>query len=248
MKTTRRFLKEMQRVHTELSAPCTLFVRGATLEQSVPQFQALKENPLFDLQQHTYSHLIFKKIDVFVDGEHLTHGNDEPVEKIKADVAKASDVFEKNLGFRPLGLTTPYAFYLGLKGRPDILEALHTVGIRFIRSYGRNKVGYSPVPLEVQPFFYVEEGFPDILELPANGWQDCYWRERYGYKANWERQIYTDLDYVAERDYFLALVQHDWSSIREDKKMQRTKAIILYAQKIGVRIISYRQYYEEMIK
>jgi hypothetical protein len=41
-----------------------------------------------------------------------------------------------------------------------------------------------------------------------------------------------------------SLCQHDWSSIRADPQMRATEALILYAQEQGLRITSYRAYYE----
>jgi len=104
--------------------------------------------------------------------------------------------------------------------------------------------GTGPVPLNVQPFFYSEQGFPDILECPLNGWQDVGWRERFGWTANWEKQVFTELDYVSEHDLYLGVVQHDWSSIYEDLEMDRTAKILDYAAKCDVQIMNYRDFYE----
>ncbi|MHA1697384.1 MAG: hypothetical protein ACTSWN_00935, partial [Promethearchaeota archaeon] len=129
----------------------------------------------------------------------------------------------------------------------DILAVLHDCGIRFIRSYGRNERSFNPVPLDVQPFFYKEQGFPDLLECPVQGWQDCIWRDRFGWKANWEKQVYMDLDYISEKGLYLGLVQHDWSSIKADKKMDKTAAIIDYALKRNLVIEHYLDFYKRML-
>ncbi|NMC03715.1 MAG: polysaccharide deacetylase family protein [Candidatus Lokiarchaeota archaeon] len=241
------FLEAMTRVHESRGAPCTLFIRGSTLEKNAKQLGQLAREPLYDLQQHTYSHLIFKRIEADTGKKHEVYGNDEPVEKIKKDVERASKLFRKKLGTSPIGLTTPYAFYRGLLDRPDILEVLHDCGIRFLRSWGRNEKGYTPVPLDVQPFFYDEQGFPDILECPVNGWQDCIWRADNGWKARWDKTFIADLDHVARRDGYIALCQHDWSSIQEDP-LAMTDTIISHAKDAGVRIISYKTLYEEMLQ
>jgi peptidoglycan/xylan/chitin deacetylase (PgdA/CDA1 family) len=247
-KTTRLFLDAMVKVHESRGAPCTHFIRGQTLEKNARQIKELAGNPLFDLQQHTYSHLIFKRIEADTGKTHEVYGNDEPIEAIKADVEKANLIFRKKLGFSPAGLTTPYAFYRGLLDRPDILKALHDAGVRFLRSWGRNEKGYTPVPLDVQPFFYDGQGFPDMLECPVNGWQDCIWRTDNGWKARWDQAFIADLDQVASRGDYIALCQHDWSSIQEDPEMAMTAAIIDHARGAGVRIVSYKTFYEEMLK
>src|SRR5690349_24032647 len=59
---TPRFLEQTTALHQRLAAPATLFVVGQTLEQWVPQFQAIAADPLFDMQQHTYSHQLLKTV------------------------------------------------------------------------------------------------------------------------------------------------------------------------------------------
>jgi peptidoglycan/xylan/chitin deacetylase (PgdA/CDA1 family) len=245
-KTTRLFLKSMQQVHTKLNAPCTLFIKGQTLEKNIDFFRYLVQSShssLFDLQQHTYSHLIFKEIRQIEDGVETIIAKAEPIELIDEEIRKTSELFINQLNHKVTGLTTPYAFYRGLADNKDILNALFTRGIRFVRAYGRNSKGYSPVPLDVQPFFYSDQGFPDLLECPVNSWQDCLWRDRYGWKANWEKQLYLDIDYCAENNLYLCLCQHDWSSIKEDKDMKRTEAIIAYALKRNMKIMHFNDLY-----
>ena len=57
---TPRFLDQARALHHRLGVPATLFVVGQTLEQWVSAFQSIAADPLFDLQQHTYSHQLLK--------------------------------------------------------------------------------------------------------------------------------------------------------------------------------------------
>src|SRR5215203_4484018 len=59
---TPRFLEQARSLHNQLGVPATLFVVGQTLERWVPQFQAIAGDPLFDIQQHTYSHQLLKTV------------------------------------------------------------------------------------------------------------------------------------------------------------------------------------------
>ena len=244
VKITRKFLKSMLKVHEKYEVPATLFVVGKTLEQNIEQFKELVDHPLIDFQQHTYSHLIFKKIHMKVDGVESSVGEDEPIEKIRSELERANASFKTNLGVKVEGLTTPYAFYQGLMDRPDILQALQDNGIKFVRSYARNERGYSPVPLTVQPFFYADQGFPDILECPIQGWQDCIWRDTFGWKANWERKVQTNLAEIEETKTYFGYVQHDWSSIKEDPKMERTAKIFEFARSRNIKIMQYKDLYD----
>jgi peptidoglycan/xylan/chitin deacetylase (PgdA/CDA1 family) len=57
---TPRFLEQARSLHNRLGAPATMFVVGQTLERWLPEFQAITGDPLFDIQQHTYSHQLLK--------------------------------------------------------------------------------------------------------------------------------------------------------------------------------------------
>jgi hypothetical protein len=146
-----------------------------------------------------------------------------------------------------MGLATPYCFYLGLTDQPDLLQVLWDQGIRFIRSYGRKEFGFNPLSLDIQPFFYADQGFPELLECPVQGWQDCIWRDRFGWHANWERQVFQYLDYIADHNLYYGLLQHDWASLKGDRHMIRTRAILDYALKKQIRVLTYRELYERMI-
>jgi len=100
------------------------------------------------------------------------------------------------------------------------------------------------VSLEVQPFFYEAQGFPDILECPIQGWQDCIWRDRFGWNASWEKKVFMFIDHIVENNSYYGLVQHDWSSIKSDKRMERTAAILDYALKNDVQPLHYRELYD----
>jgi hypothetical protein len=52
------------------------------------------------------------------------------------------------------------------------------------------------------------------------------------------------IDRAAAEDKVFSLCQHDWSSIRADPQMRATEALIRYAQDQGLRLMSYRAYYE----
>ena len=46
-------------------------------------------------------------------------------------------------------------------------QILQDNGIRWARTYGRDYRDCQPTPFTVQPFFYADQGFPDILERLA---------------------------------------------------------------------------------
>lgn len=244
---TRVFLDRATRVHDALDAPCTLFVCGATIENNLDAFKkAAERSDLFDIQSHTYSHCLLKTVCQNVDGE-ITVFPGGSLPQIRSEMKRSVETTREALGVKVRGLCGPYCYYRGLSDRPDILDILHRSGIRFVRTWGRNENDWQPVELSLQPFWYEAQGFADMLEIPVHGWQDCIWRSEHGWSdtegfAKYQCEL---IDEAVERDAVLSLCAHDWSSIREDPDMTIAAAILSHARKRGMRIMSYRSYYEE---
>lgn len=245
---TQAFIRRAEEIHTRLQAPATFFLVGQTLEANADELRALKGNPYFEFQSHTYSHKLLKTV-CQDDGQKITVFHGISLAEIEAEVRKANEVLERQLGVMCLGLTGPYNYYRGLADRPDILDVLHKNGIRYLRTYGRNERDWQPVSLELQPFWYEPQGFSDILECNINGWQDCIKREYYGWenKLDYLNDVCRDLEYVSQHNLVFSYAQHDWSSIRADESMWITESILQYAKELGIRILSYTDYYLEVL-
>jgi len=241
---TERFLKKAGEIHRALKVPCTMFLVGKTLEKNINGCQDLTKNELIDFQQHTYSHMLLKTVVIETEGKiKLLKGGS--LSEIEEEVRKTNELLNKYLNVECIGLSGPWGYYRGLSDRPDILEILHNSGIHFTSTYGRNEKDFQPVDFEVQPFWYGPQGFDNILEVPSQGWQDVYLRDKYGW-ANLDaylKHIKKDLDYIFEHDLVRAYCQHDWSSIRNDPDMSLTRQVIEYALEKGIKVMSYREYY-----
>lgn len=242
---TTKFLKIAKRVHDSLQAPCSFFLVGRTLELvGAEPFLPLRDNPLYDIQQHTYSHLLLKTVYID-DGEKITLVRGGSLEEIEEDVGRASRLLKEMLGVDCIGLTGPWGYYRGLCDRPDILEVLHKLGIRFTRTWARNEKDYQPTPLDVQPFWYTHSGFPDILECPVQGYQDVYWYQIFGRDMEgYKKHLRECVDLIADRDWVLGYGAHDWSAV-EGEDLPQISYLIEYARSKGVEVKSYRQFYEE---
>jgi len=252
---TKEFLSVAPKIHKELKAPCTFFVCGRTLENNKDVFQKVRDDygDLIDFQQHTYSHILLKTKVYKDQNGGITIDKGATLSRIHEEVQKTNECLKKYLGVDCLGLTSPAGCYMGLMDRPDILEVIHQAGIRFIRSYYLHKEDpldwkLATMPFEIQPFWYEPQKFPDILEFPLQGQVDCVWKSMHGYdkKEEYLNFVKTEIDYIAEEELSWSYAQHDWSSIKGDPEMSITKAIIKYAQKKDVEIISYLDYYKRM--
>jgi peptidoglycan/xylan/chitin deacetylase (PgdA/CDA1 family) len=244
---TRVFLKRAMQLHREYHVPATFFVLGQTLERNVDELGALVGDPLFDIQQHTYSHTPLKTlVQRNARGTELIVGGS--LERIRDEVSRTSRRLGELLGVRCTGLTGPYTYYRGLADRPDILRVLDECGIRFLRTYGRNQDDWQPVPFDVQPFRYELQGFPHLVEYGIQGWADCLLREELGWDDHdgYLRELRRNLDLITERDLIWSYLQHDWSSLRGDPHLTLTETLLREVRDRGIEALRYVDHAERM--
>jgi peptidoglycan/xylan/chitin deacetylase (PgdA/CDA1 family) len=239
---TERGLELIRRAHREFDAPATLFVCGRTLTHALPALLRAHEEPLFDFGQHTYSHVLFKD-------DHWEGGvfRASPPEALVHEVQASSALLEEHLGITCLGMRTPHGYWRGLRDRPDLLEIVEGAGLRYISSWGRNEDGGNPTPLEIQPFWYEEEGYEHILEIPFQFWLDGTWFPAHGNDRGRDflRALEGAVDHIVEHDLAYGVCFHDWAMLHYDE--ERTKwvwGLLEHARRRGVEIVSYTQYYQ----
>ncbi|PJB62216.1 MAG: hypothetical protein CO095_19025, partial [Armatimonadetes bacterium CG_4_9_14_3_um_filter_58_7] len=155
-------------VHRKHGAPATFFFVGQLLEAQGERYAAaLGEDNLFDIQSHTYSHYGLK-------------GNaPEHVARAAEELQKTADLIDEHFGKRPIGVCGPGGYENGLQDCPNMLRVLWDSGARYISTDGRGPGGTIPSPL-TQPYWYAEQGFPTLLELPA---QDFHENVLKGYQS-----------------------------------------------------------------
>lgn len=106
---TGSFLERARRLHNQLTAPATLFVVGQTLERWIPHFQTIATDPLFDIQQHTYSHRQLKTVHMD-DGKSIRVVPGMNLEETRTEVPRTSDLIRTLLQRHCIGLTCPYCY------------------------------------------------------------------------------------------------------------------------------------------
>jgi peptidoglycan/xylan/chitin deacetylase (PgdA/CDA1 family) len=271
---TSHFLRTMSGIHEEYRIPCTLFLVGKVVESNFADITPLVGNPLFDLQQHSYSHRPFKTyvldFQAIPDEEWTRRSTRElreleglqtkprmivhrglSLDEIKQEVIRTQERLRDLLGIEESrGLTCPYAYYMGLLDRPDITDLLYELGIRFVRSWGRNHFGWLPTPFSVQPFFYETHGHEDLLEIPIQGWHDGTWKFVHGWAntQGYVAMLADSLQQVVEKDYTWSFLAHDWTSIRKDPNMSGIRAFIeLALEQEDVSFLSHSAFYEQAL-
>src|SRR3954453_2265119 len=240
--TTRRGVALPARLHEELEAPCTFFLCGRTLLHALDAIEPLAGSPLFDIQQHTYSHVVFRDVRYRAFGADAEAVLPEtPPVALREELAFTSDLIRRHLGRECTGLRTPFGYYEGLRGRADLLQIVRETGHRFVTSWGRNEENGNPTPW-VQPFAYAEEGYPDILEMPFQFWLDVVWFDEHGYDTGPAllEALKGAVDEVAERDLVYGACFHDWVAIASDeRRVGWLRGFFRYAQEKGVEVTTY---------
>ena len=243
---TRRGVAILSRLHEELEAPCTFFICGRTLLHALDVLEPLAASPLFDLQQHTYSHVVFRDVRYTTEGAAGEAVIPEtPHVALREELGFTSDLIRRYLGRECVGVRTPFGYYRGLRGRPDLLAILDETGHRFVTSWGRNEDNANPTPW-VQPFTYEEEGYPGLLEIPFQFWLDGVWFDQYGYREGraFGRALAGAIDEIAGTDTVWGTAFHEWVAVEADEEGTGwIRTLILRAREAGVEIMSYREYW-----
>jgi hypothetical protein len=261
---TSHFLRVMPQLHRELQVPCTLFLLGKVIEQHAKEIEPLVGDPLFDLQQHGYGHRPFKTylmdlrqmpdeefnaVSFFRGRPRIQMHRGIKPEEIVEEVTKTQSLLRERLGVTNIGITCPFAYYQGLLDRPDLTDLLYGLGIRFVRSWGRNYWGWCPTPFEEQPFFYTLHGHDDMMEFPMQGWHDTLWKMQHGFTDidGYVELLKQGLAEVMAHDYTWGFLAHDWSSIKEDPQMTGIRAFLKHAKEQKVPFMTYAVYYHKAL-
>jgi len=171
-----RALESVVKVHRRMEAPATFCLIGKLLGEAGPRYAELLRDEMFDVHSHTYTHMQLKR----------TSDSEPPVdlEQARDEIQRTAALLEQHLGVAKPGLRTPGGFYRGLRGAPEVLALLAELGVPFVSSDARGPMETVPAPL-TEPYWYDEDGFPNMLELPAHDWHEnvlkghnlvpCHW-------------------------------------------------------------------------
>ncbi len=242
---TRPFLRRVLEIHEATGVPATFFLCGRTVALNRDELRPFARHPLFDLQQHTYNHVLLKSVCIEDPDEGVRFFKGGTLDQIRDEVRRTSDLLRDEYGVECRGLTGPYCYYRGLVDRHDILQILWEEGIRFTRTWGRNERDWQPVELDVQPFWYAPQGFPAVLEVPIHGWQDISLRKTVGW-TNFQGFLDGTFPYMeraAHEGLTFSFCTHDHSSTREDPGMQITESILRRATALGMDTTTYAAYH-----
>lgn len=125
-----------------------------------------------------------------------------------------------------------------------------------------------PMPaLFTQPYWYAEDGFPDLLELPLNGWHCNKLFNTGGQNDNWQpapgwpdgtileklpetveegfQARAKELQHAIDNDLIYTPSLHPWSIYRFDPELEHLDRLIEMAKENDVPVLNAMQLYEE---
>lgn len=160
-------LELILKIHKKYKVGGTVFVLGKLLELCKNQVTKLISKYKIDIQQHTYSHILFKE-------DKNRSKKPTSLSDIKHEIKITNDLIKDYLGVDVIGLSTPIGYYGGLKSEKEVLKFLKKEGFKFVKSDSRDIGNKLPGPFMVngkikQPYFYNN----GIFELTGQGWHDC---------------------------------------------------------------------------
>lgn len=257
---TSGFLEGAQALHQKHDVPWSIYVTGKTVDVCTDDLLRIKDDPLLSIGQHTYNHVLLKSIFMRPRDGKPIHGDGyeffkqgASLETIREEIGRTQTLMQDKLGVDCRGLTGPWNYYRGLADRPDILQVLRDNGIQYCRCFGRDFRDCQPTPLREQPFFYELQGFPEILELGLQGYQDDFYWDRFDdrhYGDTYEDYLRGALLKVVENDWVWNVCSHDHATPTADVFRETKGAwledFIVYAKDHGARFISPETLYNEM--
>lgn len=247
-------------LHRKYNIPATFFLLGKTLERWGKELRAIFEDgPLFDLESHTYSHRLLK--------DNLMHGQGISLQEMELEIKRGIQLVEDVFGRPCIGVRVGCGFHNGFRGEKERLQIIWDCGVRFLSSDLRGPGDSIPTGL-VQAYWYDEEGFPELLEMPGHGWHDNVLKKDSGFDfrlmlpwplvMQWGipnrpvqtpeeefavQKVWIDCAVALNLDY-ISLVYHPHSIYRMSEDCWVIELLMKYVLDKGMPTVTYKQLYE----
>jgi peptidoglycan/xylan/chitin deacetylase (PgdA/CDA1 family) len=240
-------LELILKIHKKYKVSATVFVLGKLLELCKNEVTKLISRYKIDIQQHTYSHILFKE-------DKNRSKKPASLSDIKYEIKITNDLIKDYLEVDAIGLSTPIGYYGGLKSEKEVLKFLKKEVFKFVKSDSRDIGNKLPGPFMVngkikQPYFYNN----GIFELTGQGWHDCVIKGLIPHElppkiANnpIEELLYylNDLKFAQNnQNQIYSPSFHPWSIAMRDPTEYVIESLIKYSIKNNIVVISAKDFY-----
>ena len=234
------FFEKAVLVHRKDAIPATFFCMGAAIEARESEarafFEEVKDDPLFDIQDHSYSHV------------GLGYERGKPVEVLRSDYERSFAVHERVFGKRPTGVSICgtggkdgwrlAGFDQTEKAKAE-LDMMAKMGVRMINAF------LSTVD-ESRDFTSFESiGHPEVMGFPS-GYGDTAWmaRREFGDPMSY---ILGEIDARAASGDRIPVMLHDWVAWMraEDRELTHVRRIAEKGRKLEYRLVTHFDCYLE---
>ena len=233
-------LKAIAKIHQKHNVSGTLFILGRAFLSDVKFYKEIFSEFPFDIQQHTYSHIMLNNLDVPSYG-----GNRAPIEMIREELPFMQDILKKYLGIKANGLRAPVSYLTGLQGETEVLEAIRSSGIDFVSSDASDSWSQflTGEKKSAQPYWYPT----GTLEIPMHSLHDGVWKDRYGYDQLERMTDYYQKELTRFGGNIYAPVFHPWILANGDPEGVVLDDLIQHAKEKSFKIMSYHQMWESFL-
>ncbi|HEY5551449.1 MAG TPA: polysaccharide deacetylase family protein [Opitutaceae bacterium] len=233
------FFEKMIPVHRVEGIPATFFCLGAAMEMREQEFRSffgeIEGDPLFDIQDHSYSHV------------GVGYDAGRSVEEIRTDFIRSFDVHERLRGKRPTGVSLAgtgtrdgqrlAGFDATEKARAELVT-LAGVGVRMINTFHSRVADHSKEFMS-----YRNMGFPDVMGFPS-GHSDNRWLR--GRQFGEPREyILSEIRERGVRAEHIPLMFHDdtvWIDVN-DKDLAIVRLVADAGRKAGFELVTHIEAY-----
>ncbi|MDD2381358.1 MAG: polysaccharide deacetylase family protein [Mariniphaga sp.] len=227
------FFEQVIKVHREDKIPASFFCTGLTINNRKEVFRdfysEVKNDPLFDIQNHSYQHIgLCKK-----------QGQGLSLEEISDDYQRAFELHQKVFGRFPDGISlcgTPGESYPYFDSSESTKREFHMLAGLGLKMVNTHLSGFD----ESSDFCTYERlGYPGIMGFPS-AYSDTSWMQRREF-GDPLVYIFREMDQRAGLNHHMPLMLHDWVSWQHapDKELAFVRKIVEYARNKGYQLITH---------
>jgi hypothetical protein len=235
----RGFLATAVDVHRRHRIPATFFCTGGAIDARAPEFRdfaaATRDDPLFDIQDHSYTHI------------GIGYREGHRLEELRDDYERSFAAHERVIGRRPFGISICGVGDSGprLRGFDETPKAraefamLAGLGVRMVNAFRRG-VGEAGSFCDFAPL-----GHPEIMGFPSAN-SDTSWMWKQDPRQGLARML-AGIDQAGRERRHLCVMLHDWVAWKFalDKRLSHVVEIAERARRAGFELATHAQCYAQ---